>query len=96
MLPLRTPVASRPAPREPSLAQVAYASALVPGLGQWFQRRRGTAGLHFLSTVGYVVGAYRFGGQWWMLGALLINLWSVVDGAWWARASKVDTADPPA
>src|SRR6185437_336686 len=67
------------------------ASALVPGLGQLAQRRYGTALLHFCSVTAYA-GAALYGGHLWSGGALLFNVWSVIDAVWWVRASGADAA----
>jgi len=89
ILPLRTPQA-RVAPRPPGAVAAGAASAFVPGLGQLLQRRYGTALLHCCSVGAYAIAAWRFGGGWWSLGALLFNVWSVLDAAWWARESGHD------
>lgn len=61
MAPARTPAASRLAPgRVPDESRAAWqtlASLLVPGLGQWMQRRAGTALLMFLLWAGVVIVA---------------------------------------
>jgi len=86
ILPMRTPQV-RVAPRPPSAMTAGTASTFVPGLGQLLQRRYGTAVLHCASVSAYAIAAWRFGSGWWTLGALLFNIWSVIDGVWWARES---------
>ena len=60
------------------------ASLFVPGLGQLTQRRYGTALLQFCSVCAYVIVALR-AGHFWSIGAVLFNLWSVIDAVGWAR-----------
>jgi hypothetical protein len=67
------------------------ASALIPGLGQVAQRRYGTALLHFCSVTAYA-GAALYGRHLWSGGALLFNVWSVIDAVWWARSSGAESA----
>jgi hypothetical protein len=84
----------RPVVREPDQSAAwtnGVASALIPGLGQVAQRRYGTALLHFCSVTAYAAAAL-YGGHLWSGGALLFNVWSVIDAAWWARSSGADTA----
>lgn len=82
------------ASRAPSAMSAGAASAFVPGLGQLLQRRYGTAMLHLCSVGAYAIAAWRFGSGWWTLGALLFNVWSVIDGVWWARESGDDNGEP--
>ena len=92
ILPMRVPRA-KPVPRPPSAVTAGTASAFVPGLGQFLQRRYGTAVLHCCSVGAYAIAAWRFGSGWWTLGALLFNIWSVLDAAWWARESGYENGE---
>jgi hypothetical protein len=97
MLPMRTPRVHVPARAagSPSALAAGTASAFVPGLGQLLQHRYATAALHFCSVGAYAIAAFRVGGGWWSLGALIFNAWSVLDGIWWARESGHDDARAP-
>jgi hypothetical protein len=76
-----------------SITDAAVGSLLVPGLGQLLQRRYLTAALHAASVGAYLISAYKYGGRGWMLGALVFNLWSVLDAMWWSRGSGQDDDD---
>jgi hypothetical protein len=66
------------APHKPA-GDRALLSALVPGLGQIFQRRFMAAGIQFGAAATYTAGALGIGGRRLLLLALVWNLWSVLD-----------------
>ena len=89
------PVRHRPAIPErteapPKAYAVGFASLLLPGAGQLWQRRFGLAASQFLTFAACAVAAAKFGGSGWVAGGLAINLWSGIEAAWWARASGED------
>ena len=66
----------------------ACASLLVPGLGQWLQRRRSTAVYFFLeaaSLIGVALSVPAYATACWIAAGAVI-LWSTVDAARVARA----------
>ena len=54
-------------------------SALVPGLGQFAQRRFGAAAFQFGTVVAYLLGALGLGGGRALVLGLAWNVWSVID-----------------
>lgn len=71
----------------------AFASLLLPGAGQLWQRRYGLAAGQFFTFAACVAAAARFQSGWWIVGGVAINLWSGIEAVWWARGSGED-ADP--
>lgn len=63
----------------------AMLSVLLPGLGQFVQRRPGAGVLQLSTVTTYVVGAFALGGTWALWLALFWNAWSAVDAYWHAR-----------
>lgn len=58
---------------------VGIASAIIPGFGQIMQHRYRTAALQVASVAAYLLGASQVGDHRWAWGAVLVNLWSVID-----------------
>ena len=79
---------------KPSALGATVCSVLLPGGGQLWQHRYGTATLQLGSFIAYTVATFRYGGGWWALGAFVVNVWSAVDAWWWARGSGEDDTDP--
>lgn len=81
------------AEQRPNALTASSASLFLPGGGQLWQRRYGAATIHLLTCAGFIIAATRFGGGWWTVGALAVNVWSSIEAAWWARGSGEDDGD---
>lgn len=57
----------------------AWFSLLIPGLGQFAQRRFRAASIHLGTVTAYVACTIALGNHRALLGALVWNLWSVLD-----------------
>jgi TM2 domain-containing membrane protein YozV len=63
----------------------AFLSVLVPGLGQFVQRRPGAGAIQLATVTTYLIGAFAFGGTRALWLALFWNAWSAIDAYWHAR-----------
>jgi hypothetical protein len=71
------PVAIAPPPGTP--IERALLSVVLPGLGQFAQRRFLTGAVHLGTVLAYTATAYAFGGRRAALLAVAWNVWSAID-----------------
>jgi hypothetical protein len=84
-----------PSPPGPVLpaGNAAVASLIVPGLGQFLQRRYGTALIQLASMAAFCLGALGVGGRDYVWLALAFNVWSPLEALWWARGVGQSSRD---